>query len=617
MRLSIRRRLCKTIVWLGIDGEGIGRFPHRYVQLCLSDSSGRYQDYIEDVNGLSTNDCLQFMLKSPGARRTNRATKTRIAGYFLTYDWTKILKDMPSRTIYRLLRPELRVRPNGEGGGFSPVRWRDYKLHFLSGMMRIYQGNRSVTIWDVGKYYQSRFVVALEQSGLGSPELITRMKNERGTWTESDLDRTLEYCLQECQSLAQLVELLETQHNAIGLHPRNWHGPGSTASALLDMHGIQEYLKDPPPDIRDAALCAYFGGRFEHSLIGERPDVTSYDVRSAYPDAIHRLLPCLAHAKWRRVKKLPSERKTALIRYRLTVSRQGKERIWGPLPCRLKDGSIVWPRGGSEGWVWSVEFWPAFRHWKGVKFLEAWVLERGCKCEPFAFVPELYDWRISRPENKQVVKLALNSMYGKIAQSAGGGSKYSSRIWAGIITAACRARMLELIAMHGDESRLYAIATDGAYSGEYHDIGKTGLGEWEVEREGAMTFLRPGIYWSKEKVRARGVGRAHLEKQIAAAEQAIADGSDALRMGTSTHFGNARQCVYSTPSGVIHRSKAYGEWLQLPVRLSLRPEPKRQPDWMPPLLDGVVSAPYGVKSVDAQALKIIGSLLEGRLARGV
>lgn len=611
--------------WLGIDGEGVGRRPHRYVMLCCNDASGEHADYIEDVNGLSTKACLDWLLMLPDGYQ--------YAGYYLSYDWTKILKDLPNKSIYRLLRPELRLMPREEGSYFGKVHWKGYRLHYLAGMMRIERQGRRVTIWDVGKFYQGPFVGALEQAGIAPPELIKRLKGERGTsvWGEEYLDTIRAYCLEECKYLAQLVELLQRQHEAIGLKPRTWHGPGSTAKALLKQHNVDTHIGKPPTEVERLAWAAYFGGRFEQSCIGHKPSVWAYDVRSAYPFAASTL-PCLEHARWRRVTRLPDRNEVALIRYRVTDI---GERSWGPLPCRLRDGSIVWPRGGSSGWVWSVEFWPAFRHWHGVEFAgEAWVLERKCICKPFGFAPELYEWRVSRPENKKVVKLALNSLYGVLAQVIGGGGKFSCRIWAGLITASCRARMLEFIALHPDDSHVYAIATDGAFSADFHDIDEPRLGGWEVEEKGAMTFLRPGIYWSEKDialwyadpsdeqaelalaaVKARGVGRRHMLSQLQAARTALEQGIERAELGTTTLFGGARSCVYKTRAGVFKRSPLCGEWFESPATLSLRPEPKRDALWRPPMLDNVESTPYNqkLKSPEAQMLKAVGAMLEGRL----
>ena len=619
-------------MWLGLDGEGIGRQPHRYVLMCCSDADGRKSDYLEDVSGIPTEQGLTWLLDLASKGHKRREEEAHIAGYYLSYDWTMLLRDLPQRTLYRLLRPELRALPRGEGG-FSAVRWRGFRLHYLSGMMRIARGEKSVTVWDVGKYYQSRFVAALEQSGIAPSALIERMKLERGTWDENDLDRMRDYCLEECRALASLCELLERQHHSIGLKPRSWHGPGSTASALLKRYDVLASHAALTPTVSDLASRAYFGGRFEQSLIGSRQAVRSYDIRSAYPFAA-TTLPCLAHGKWVHRRRAPKDDAIALVRYRVTDI---GDRVWGPLPCRLQDGSIVWSRGGQEGWVWNVEFQAAVRGWKKavVYRKEHWELVSRCACRPFGFLAELYQERLRAPENKQVLKLAMNSVYGKLAQSTGGGSKWSSRVWAGLITATTRAMLLDLITAHSDESKLCALATDGAYTSEALDLDtQNALGSWEEGAPKFMTFVRPGIYWShadilswygrpddksvveaaRKAVRSRGISRAHLLTQVALTEAAIARGDSRAILGTTTQFGGARECVYRTASGVYRRSRLYGEWYDMPATLSLEPTPKRDLDWRPPLLDGVQSAPYvrGL-SKDALQLRLLGSILEGRI----
>lgn len=592
--------------------------------LCCNSADGQEENYIEDVNGLSTLDALQWLLRLP--------PNHEYGGYYLSYDWTMILKDLPKHHIYRLLRPELRARCKEEGGGFTDIRWKGFRLHYLSGMMQIRRGKRKVRIWDVGKYYQSRFVAALEQSGIAPPDIISRMKGERGgdVWNEEYLDTIREYCLEECKYLAQLCELLQQQHEAIGLKTTTWHGPGSTASAVLKLHGIKDHLDSPPKEVEHIANCAYFGGRFELSSNGSKPDVWQYDIRSAYPHAISTL-PCLMHAQWHHVTRPPARDELALVRYKV---RDIGERAWGPLPCRLSSGSIVWPRSGSSGWIWSGEYWQAIDGWDGIEYgNEAWVLERKCVCTPFSFVPELYAWRVSRPENKQVVKLALNSMYGKMAQTAGGGSRFSSRVWAGMITSSCRARMLDLIRRHTDDRAIYGIATDGLFSAEHHDIDTPELGGWEVTHKGAVTFLRPGIYWSDadvaqwqdapdetlfqqalRAVKARGIGRRQMLLQAQAASEALRTGVERARLGTTRLFGGARHMVYRTPSGQLKRSRLYGEWFDAPASLSLKPEPKRDGEWRPPALSDVESAPYRPHhGLDAQMLRLIGQLLHERL----
>ena len=132
--------------WIGVDGEGLGRAPHRYVLLARSDADG-HTDSIERRSGLRTIECLDWFLRAP--------SDARLAGYFLGYDWTMILRDLPDAAIYSLLRPETRARPADEGGGFSPIRWRRYRLHYMQRMLRINDGDRSVTVWDLGQFFQA------------------------------------------------------------------------------------------------------------------------------------------------------------------------------------------------------------------------------------------------------------------------------------------------------------------------------------------------------------------------------------------------------------------------------------------------------------------------------
>ena len=617
------------MTWLGIDGEGIGRSPHRYVLLCAANDEG-FSDYIEDVNGLSTEAALNWLLSLPAAHTRKHNVESKVAGYYLSYDWTMILRDLPNRSIYRLLRPETRSCSRDEGGGFTPVRWRGFRLEYLSGMMRIKKGERLLTVWDVGKFFQSRFVAALEQAGIAPPTLIERMKAERGTWDERDLDRMRDYCLEECRYLSRLVTLLDEQHERIGLSLRSYHGPGSTASALLKKNGVLSSHAKLPPVVEELCSRAFVGGRFEQAVIGAADDAYSYDIRSAYPHAASTL-PCLAHGKWVHRRQAPKDDAVALVRYRVTDI---GDRFWGPLPCRLDDGSIVWSRGGHSGWAWNVEFQAALRGWRGVEYRrEHWELVKRCDCQPFAFLPALYQERVRRPENKQVLKLAMNSAYGKLAQSIGGGSRWSSRAWAGLITATTRARMLDLITMHDDESRLLAIATDGAYSQELLGISGERLGDWEIGAKGAMTFVRPGIYWSHadvlawygapgdkslteaaaKAVRSRGIGRRHLLTQLVETERAIGSEVERAALGKTQQFGGARECIYRTQAGQYKRSALYGEWYEMPATLSLRPEPKRDASWRPPLLDGVESAPYKPGTVASKKLRLLGSLLEGRI----
>lgn len=589
--------------WVGLDGEGIGRSPHRYVLLAWSDATGERSDSVHDNKGLRTRDCLDFLLSLP--------YDACVAGYYLGYDYSKILADLPNKALYRLLRPELRRLPPDEGGGLSTIRWHDYELQYMARILRVKKRDRRVTIWDVGSFFQTSFVNALEQWGIGKEyrQQIADMKARRGLFDETDDIET--YCLSECRLLAELMTDFEQAHRDIGFNMRSWHGPGATANIALNSINIASKRGKLPLELREPVMRAYTGGRFEHNGIGPLGDGNEHDVVSAYPYQAYRL-PCLEHATWVHTKREPIKGR-ALIRY--TLHDCGDE-PWGPLPCRLPNGNIVWARGGFSSWVWSDEYYAARDHWDGIQFREAYRLESDCDCQPFAKMREWFELReqFGKDAKGRVLKLAYNSCYGKLVQNVGR-PRFRCMVWAGMITSGLRAVMLRGIAAHSDRSNVKALATDGLFTIE--DVKLDGppipgsrLGSWETKPATNIILVRPGIYWTEESLRARGLGRKQLEAHKPIVLDAIKQGLDEARPGTATVFAGARQAIYARPDGKLKRSNTYGEWIERPVRIRLTPLPKRNPDWSLRMLDGIESAPYKAKtSLQSEVARELGAML--------
>lgn len=591
----------KSRRWIGVDGEGVGRKPHRYVLLACSDG-----DYVEDRRGLSTVDCLEFLLDL-GTR------DARLCGYYLSYDWTKIFADLPNVGIHGLYRPELRARPNG---AFSRVEYKGYKIHWLAGAVWLSDETRKVTIWDLGKYYQGPFINALKDWNI-RPDVqgeIAAMKKRRSVFTYKEIARIRRYCLNECEALAAFATAVEQAHTDADLKPRGWFGPGSTASALLKRHDIQDQRGITPPKMIEPVACAFFGGRAEISRRGavEGP-IYSYDISSAYPYHASRL-PCLVHGRWERVTRERAVKGAgvvhALIHGHVRPSRPPSRAPWGPLPIRLANGTIVFPRSGASGWWWRDEWLAARDGWAGLKFDHAFVLRRECECKPFAFLPELFAHRraVGKESGEgKVLKLALNSVYGKLAQTIGG-AQYASRVWAGMITSGTRAQVLRLMLRHEDLSSILMIATDGLFSTEAHDVDREiVLGGWERAEHASITLVRPGIYWLGEtKLRARGLGRDSLDTAKGQLAAALASGDERVELAPRVAFGGAKLCVYAGgKAGVLKRSAHYGQWHAMPTHVSLSPQPKREIDWSPPTLQEIESAPYGTRST-----RVRGELFE-------
>ncbi len=630
-------------LYIGIDGEGQGRNPHRYVLLGASDESGKRQWWVENFLGLSTEECFQFLLNIPQAN-------TRCFTFAFNYDLTKILADLPNKSLYLLFRPELRNR-TGVNAKMGPraVTWKGYKLNMQGTKFTIRKGDRQKVIWDVFKFFQSKFVSAIKDWKVGNEALwerMQKMKDQRNEFDKLSHESVREYCLEECQCMGQLAHKLVDAHTAAGLKLKSFYGAGSSGSAILDKMGIKKQIKLPPDEMWVAIASAFFGGRFENSVIGKiTGTVYNYDISSAYPYQL-TFLPCLIHSKWKRTERRGSldSVRNAVVRYRLNSSEIS---TWGPFPFRERNGNICFPSSSPGGWVWLNEYLAAERLFPNVEFAEAYILDERCDCQPFRDIPHYYNerCRIGKEGPGIVLKLGSNSVYGKLAQSLGHG-QYNSWIWAGMITSGCRAQILDMLSLHKDWANMLMVATDGIYTREKiicprpldtgtADTGKP-LGGWEEKIINKGVFVaRPGIYFplnpTKEEikdVRGRGMGKGVvLENWQKIVESWEIHGlSETARIANVSRFCGAKSCIsrsgedkqfkyvraYST-DGIL---PTYGDWIVRGVDMGFNPMPKRagiNSDGLTlklrNLAKGKMSTPYmkATKSMERKVLELATS----------
>ncbi len=632
----------KPITYLGIDGEGQGREDHRYVLLGVNDEHGTIPQYLESLPSghLSTKECLDFILSLPTYR-------TKIFSYSFNYDLTKILTDLDNKSLYLLARPELRARPGPDAAkGPYPVKWKGYRLNLQGTKFSVSKDGKRVVIWDIFKFYGSKFVSACVDWKVGSPEAIAHMslmKDKRSEFDKESPDKVRAYCLEECQFIAELARKLVEAHESADLKLTSFYGAGSSGAAMLNAMGVRERICPPPIQMHDAIASAFFGGRFENSVIGAvKEEVWNYDISSAYPYQC-TFLPCLVHGHWSKtLRRVDIERATvALVRYSLGAVSGYTD--WGPFPFRTADGSISFPIKSGGGWVWKDEYLQGEKLFPHVKFEEAWCYQCSCDCKPFSKIPEYYTLRlkIGKEGPGIVIKLGVNSVYGKLAQSVGN-AVFNSWIWAGLITSGCRAQILEMMGLHHDRSNLLMVATDGIYSRERLSTppprntgtGHTGkpLGGWEEKRvEKGLFLARPGIYFplnptTKElkDIRGRGVGKGVVfenweiiqktwERDGLAGVAKVANVSRFCGLKTSIHKSSKG---YTRANGK-NPAPAYGQWINREVSLKFDPKPKREcvnPDGLTLKLmefpSDLMSIPYKNAMLSKESLELRMAELE-------
>lgn len=513
----------------GCDGEG------------FTDSQGRHglalfrmgeRELYKRGRRLSTPELLRFIVEHPGDRHC-------LVGFAFSYDAWNILRDIvqkrdPQR---RTLRTVLR-QPGFDRRHWAPVRfkgWPAYGVRFRArGALEVCQlsgfhakPGSIRRIFDVFAFFQCSFVKALEQWGIGTPE--ERQRIEQLKTLRSSFDRITreirDYNKAECEQLAQLMEEFRRVCHGAGFRPDAWTGPGRIAAFLHKQHETprKSWIKQSFPEpLLKMAWAAYYGGRFEVFRIGRLPAGHECDINSAYPAAMLEL-PCLLHGDWRKASASELRRHQGGL-YLAPVHFSHPARCpLGGLPIRKKTGTLYFPSEGS-GTYWSVELEAARRLGAHLDYGDGWRFEPGCSCRPFDWIKPLYEERLKlgKAVRGLAFRLALNSLYGKLAQRVGK-PPFQNPFYAGLITAHTRAQLVDA-AIAAGLGNVLMIATDAVYAaGERPalDYG-TGLGQFDCKPFPALFIVKPGLYWIPgdaltgeqltNRLKSRGTSRNVFEK---------------------------------------------------------------------------------------------------------
>ncbi len=590
-----RKSEAKPIIAVDGEGETNPDGKHIYIYMAAASEDGQIWE-THDPRGLSTIRCLEFILGLPD--------EYKIFGYSLGYDLTMMLKDLDDWSLYSLLRPETRIGENG----FKPIRWDHYSLGLMNKQFTIRRGNERRVVWDIFSFYASSFVAALRDWKIideSKIKVIESMKLRRNRFRDINRREIFDYCKSEVQCLASLGRTLIDSHDSAGLTLKAYHGAGSTASVLLQKWDIKT-KKGPwdslDPGFRDAISHAFFGGRFENSRIGPVPGpVYSYDINSAYP--YHTtFLPCLECARWRlaeyNVQQEIERSRHALIQWwnwedadHPTPPTDG---AWGPLPVRMKNGTIIFPLYALGGWIWKSEFLNAQRVEPRLLAKSAWIYESDCDHRPFAEMPAYYRRRVELGKDGPglVIKLGMNSVYGKLAQSKGRNPPFQSWIWASLITSNTRAQLLESLLLVEDRWNILSFATDGVTSlvplkfSPPLDTGTSDLpkclGGWDSKiMEKGTFYIRPGMHFPIEPtedefkiVRGRGVGRKALYDKAKDIVDAYSRGERKICISVPRFFG-AKTSISVNRKNIAKRGRNYGQWKTMDIEVTFEAAPKR------------------------------------------
>lgn len=470
---------------MGWDGEGItypGDTQQSYVLFGAS-SDPRHRRI---GRSLSTVSCLDLLLE------VESELPTAIhMGFGFGYDVNMILRDVPYGSLERLYKSH-------------HVTWNGYHLDWLPGKwFNVRKGKTTVRVFEAFGFFQSSFLIACEKFLGKDDPLLKRIadgKQQRKQFEWGELHSTIvPYWEAELEMFVRLMETLRNDLVGAGFKLHSWHGPGAVANTVLKSRGVDEHKSDPPPDVKEASRYAYAGGRFELFRCGHHPGkVWQYDINSAYPAATTQL-PSFARGEWRYTETFdPTSDSTRFGVWSVErVSHDADMRHAHPCFYRDKQGNVSFPPI-TAGWYWTPEAELVADHVTG-----GWVFDHDGSL-PFSWVEEMYEqrkiWKAEGNSSERALKLALNSLYGKMAQRAGWNErgqipKWHQLEWAGYITSATRRKMWDAMQLAG--SSLIAVETDAVFCTEplpELDTGKA-LGQWSETVYDWMTYVQSGMWF--------------------------------------------------------------------------------------------------------------------------
>lgn len=541
-----------------------------------------------EPGGLHTTECLDLM-ESVALLHPTGIHVVYAGGY----DFQMILQDADVNALNRL-----------NSGKRAYVG--DYNIEWIPGKMLRWRYEpwdptikkhvpRATRPWrvmyDVFSFFQTSFVNACETWGIGTPEEheeMRRMKSLRSDFTtEMFISEVVPYWKKELSFLQQLMEAFQTELKNVDIRIINWFGPGAIASAIYKKSKIKKHMQQGTTEfVNDAAQCAYMGGRFEQLKVGHVDRAWFYDINSAYPSFI-RQLPSLKGATWHHHENpkhyYAPVRRFSLYRVEFKSWPEARRKREGhrpfPLWARNKRGGVQFGPGLGN-WVWEPEYALLLKYFPDDVIVHDWLeFIPGDPTLPFGWVDDLYLQRLEYKNRgygaERILKLALNSLYGKMAQQTGarqdkGGAwrlpPFHQLEWAGWVTSSTRAKLFHAAMLAPDD--IIAFETDAVFSLSPLPLPTSkALGDWGCDVLTGLTYVQTGVSWAhtedKTKAKYRGFDHESLTEE---------DVLNAWRVGLSSVPGSTTRFQSLGYSFNVGDLRGWRQWIKKERNLVVLPD---------------------------------------------
>lgn len=352
-----------------------------------------------------------FMRYLDETTRTKRC-EFLIVGFNNQYEWSQLFGDLPiNPDTGRRLGAEdefvLNVehyRDTGEREDFTLTVANNSR--YFATILRD-KSHRRIKFIDARAFYTTSLNGAADMLGL--PRKID-LDSKRFTRDDLTNAHFLDYARQDAYITRLVGEAIVSMHDDFDVS-QTITAP-HFASCVFRRHFLGADIPLPPPDLEQAGLYAYHGGKNGYYLDGPKhlSNVYAYDITSAYPEAM-RALPDIERGTWEYV----------------TGYEPGRHALWkvsGEYRCCKYRGLMrhenAWHETGSitDAWTTSYELDAAVERGEiDITACEGWILAGPSGGPLTRYVDRFFDMkRTATGAARTAAKLFLNSLYGKFFQ---------------------------------------------------------------------------------------------------------------------------------------------------------------------------------------------------------
>lgn len=416
--------------------------------------------------------------------------------YNLKFDSGSMLQKFPSSFL-----TELWSKGTAEYDGYV-FKYIPHKF------MSIRRGKNTITFYDIAGF----FGMSLEEASskyLGEHKIELETKSFTKEYVDEHRREIERYCIQDAVLCKRLADTLIKNFESWGVYPRKLYSTAYIAwtyfKSKCEIPSIVRFYRFYP-QLLDWAMRSYYGGKFEVVIKG-CGNFWEYDINSAYPYEIANLVD-ISRAKVYYSRREIKDAVYGFLRCKLKIPLE----FYSPIAVKL--GSVnIFPAGEFEKIITLQEY----RYLKSrdipVKLIEGWFMVVPEKIYPFrSEIMRLYNLKNYLKQKKDsinyhIIKIFLNSLYGKFLQLTPEGDKWKAGeswnpIYGSVITAKVRIRVSEMQNRFPD---IWAVHTDSVISSKPLDIPQSDqIGDWMLTAKGEGVILGSGIYQIGDKCRFRG-----------------------------------------------------------------------------------------------------------------